>query len=309
GEHTEYIGGDPSGARHAGPSGSPEQTTGTVPILVLCSPRAHLRHLLRRSYLRLVLLLLHPLGPVHLDLDRYGQLPDVLRGAGPDHRPAQHLDLCGAHLRNEGGPRHGSGPAVDLEDHRSRLLALSDLLPGAGEHHRRWTHLHCVDEPGAGTDQPGAGRSRCGRAGLADEPQPGVVLHRLGGRVEGCRAGHGHLHRRAGLHPPGVLRGSGGRRGQQMAGVQKHHAATGQAGHRHRDHAVTHRRPAVVRPDLGDDQGRTGFCVRRHRVDDLQAVPGRVLWALHGGQCGAVPGRHDHRGPAHLVAQSRGASL
>src|SRR4029453_1760412 len=81
------------------------------------------------------------------------------------------------------------------------------------------------------------------------------------------------------------------------------------ASHCHGDHAVPHRWPALVRTDLGDDQGRTGFRLRRDRVGDLQAVPGRLLWPVHGGQRRAVPGGHrDHR-PADQVAQSRGEIL
>ena len=77
------------------------------------------------------------------------------------------------------------------------------------------------------------------------------------------------------------------------------------AGHGHGDHAVPHRRPALVRPDLGDDQGRTGLRLRRDRVGDLQAVPGRLLRPVHGGQRRVVPARHDHRRPADQVAQPR----
>src|SRR5512132_4486336 len=75
GEHFKHIRGDPPGARHAKPQRSREEATGTVPVLVLSCPDADLRGLLHGSYLRLLLLLLHPMGPVHLDLDRLGQLP------------------------------------------------------------------------------------------------------------------------------------------------------------------------------------------------------------------------------------------
>ena len=50
-------------------------------------------------------------------------------------------------------------------------------------------------------DQPGAGRGRHRRPGLADQPEPGPLLDRLGRRLEGRRTGHRHLHRRPGLHP------------------------------------------------------------------------------------------------------------
>ena len=149
---------------------------GPYPYWFYVLPGAHLHGLLHRSYVRLLLLLLHPLGSVHLDLDRLGELPDLLRRAGADHRPAQHLDLCGDHLRDEGRARHGAGPAADLEDHRPRLSAVGHLLPGAGQHHRCRAHLHGVDEPRTRPDQPGAGRGRGRRARLADQPQPGVVL-------------------------------------------------------------------------------------------------------------------------------------
>ena len=47
--------------------------------------------------------------------------------------------------------------------------------------------------------------------------------------------------------------------------------------------------PALLRPDLGNDQGRTWFRLRRHPVGDLQALSGRVLRAVHGGQHSYVP--------------------
>ena len=63
-----------------------------------------------------------------------------------------------------------------------------------------------------------------------------------------------------------------------------HRAAAGPAGHRHGDHPVADRRPALVRPDLGDDPRRPGLHLRRHRVGHLQAVPGRLLRAVDRGQ-------------------------
>ena len=87
--------------------------------------------------------------------------------------------------------------------------------------------------------------------------------------------------------------------------LPEHHPPPRSAGHCHGDHAVPHRRAALVRTDLGDDQGRTGFRLRRDRVGDLQAVPGRLLRPVHGGQRRAVPGRHGDRRPADQVAQSR----
>ena len=42
-------------------------------------------------HLCLLLLLVHPMGPVHLDVDRPEELQNLLRRAGADHRPAQHL--------------------------------------------------------------------------------------------------------------------------------------------------------------------------------------------------------------------------
>ena len=192
-----------------GVKGGGKKRPGPYPYWFYVAPGPHLRSLLSRSHDRLVLLLLHPLGPVHVDLDRVGQLPDLLRGAGADHRPAQHADLRRDHLRAQGGPRHGAGPAADLEDHRAGLPALGHLLPRPGQRRRRRTHLHRVDEPRARADQPDAGRRR---HRLADQPQPGHLLHRPGRRVEGRRTGHGHLHRRPGLDSHRVLRGRRGRR-------------------------------------------------------------------------------------------------
>ena len=56
-----------------------------------------------------------------------------------------------------------------------------------------------------------------------------------------------------------------------------------------RDHALADRRPALLRPHLVHDARRPGVRLRRHRVGDLQAVPGRVLRPLDGRQRGAVP--------------------
>ena len=105
--------------------------------------------------------------------------------------------------------------------------------------------------------------------------------------------------------PTEYYEAAAGRRSQPLGRLPEHHPPPRSAGHCHGDHAVPHRRAALVRPDLGDDQGRTGFRLRRDRVGDLQAVPGRLLRPVHGGQRRAVPGRHGDRRPADQVAQSR----
>ena len=71
-------------------------------------------------------------------------------------------------------------------------------------------------------------------------------------------------------------------------------------------HPVADRWPALVRPDLVDDQGRTRVRLRRHRVGDLQAVPGRVLRLVHGGKRRLVLVGDDHRRATDPVAQPRG---
>ena len=88
--------------------------------------------------------------------------------------------------------------------------------------------------------------------------------------------------------------------------VPAHHAAARPAGHRHGDHPLPDRRPAVLRPDLGYDQGRSRLRLRRHRVGDLQAIPGRLLRPVHGRQRRAVPGSDRHHRSADLVAEPRG---
>ncbi len=50
--------------------------------------------------------------------------------------------------------------------------------------------------------------------GWLTNPHLAIYLDRPGRRLEGRRPGDGHLHRRPGLHPSGVLRGRRGRRGQ-----------------------------------------------------------------------------------------------
>ena len=56
----------------------------------------------------------------------------------------------------EGGPGPAAGPATHLADHRSRFPTLGQLLPGAGQHHRRRHHLPGAAEPDQGPGQPGA---------------------------------------------------------------------------------------------------------------------------------------------------------
>src|SRR5690606_25440784 len=62
-------------------------------------------------------------------------------------------------------------------------------------------------------------------------------------------------------------------------------------------HPVAHRRPAVLRPHLGDDQRRARVHERRHRLGHLQAVPGGLLRPVDGGQRGAVRRRGRRHGP------------
>ena len=88
-----------------------------------------------------------------------------------------------------------------------------------------------------------------------------------------------------------------------------HRPAAGPPGHHHGDHPVADRRPALVRPDLGDDPRRPGIQLRRHRVGHLQAVPGRLLRAVDRGQRGAVPAGHRDHPAAVLVAQPREVDL
>ena len=53
--------------------------------------------------------------------------------------------------------------------------------------------------------------------------------------------------------------------------------------------AVVHRRPALLRPHLDDDRRRPRLQQRRHRLDHLQGVPGRLL----------RPGHRRQRHPLH----------
>src|SRR5690606_32698481 len=99
--------------------------------------------------------------------------------------------------------------------------------------------------------------------------------------------------------------GQGRRRGR-LEGVPQHHAAARAPGDRDRHPAVAHRRPALVRPHLGDDARRARLHARRHRVGHLQAVPGRLLRPVDRGQRRAVPRRHRDRGPDPDAAQPTG---
>ncbi len=62
-----------------GHSAAGHEAAGTLPVLVLPSRRDHLHDLLPRPHHRLLLLLLHPVGPVHVDVDRPEELSGVLQ--------------------------------------------------------------------------------------------------------------------------------------------------------------------------------------------------------------------------------------
>src|SRR5690606_29112696 len=86
--------------------------------------------------------------------------------------------------------------------------------------------------------------------------------------------------------------------------------AAGETGHHDGDPAVVDRRPAVLRPDLGDDQGRPRLHLRRDRVGDLQAVPGGLLRTVHRRQrCAVHRGRADRRTDEHLLQPAGGGPM
>ena len=92
--------------------------------------------------------------------------------------------------------------------------------------------------------------------------------------------------------------------------VPLHHAAAGLARHGDGDHPLADRRAAVVRPDLGDDPRRPRLHERRHRLGDLQAVPGRLLRPLHRRQRRPVrAGDGDHPAALLVPAPPRGAAV
>ena len=69
------------------------------------------------------------------------------------------------------------------------------------------------------------------------------------------------------------------------------------------------RRAPLLRPHLGHDARRTGLHHRRHRVGDLQAVPGGLLRPLDRRQCRPVrPGRGDHRAALGFPQPARRSS-
>ena len=70
-----------------------------------------------------------------------------------------------------------------------------------------------------------------------------------------------------------------------------------------RGHPVADRRAALLRPHLGDDPRRPGLHLRRDRVGDLQAVPGRLLRALDRRQCRPVRRRRRDHLSAVVVAE------
>ena len=74
-------------------------------------------------------------------------------------------------------------------------------------------------------------------------------------------------------------------------------------GNRLGDHPFADRWFAIVRFDLGHDRRRSRLRLRRDRLGDLQAIPGRLLWPVHGRQRGALPASDRHHHPADLVAE------
>ena len=130
------------------------------------------------------------------------------------------------------------------------------------------------------------------RAEVADRPADRPAVGRPRRRLEGRRAGDGDLHRRHRVDPVGAA-GVGVRRRRQCLGpVPLRHPPAEQAGDVHGDPAVVHRRAAVVRPDLDDDRWGTRLHHRRARLDDLQALPGRLLRPLDRRQRDPVHPRH-----------------
>ncbi len=296
---------DPGSTRAArrrdGRAGQAPAQAESVPLLVLCARRRHLRRPVPRADVRVVLLQPDPLDDLRLALHRLRELRQLLPRAGARLGPDPHPGLRGRHLRAQGGARPAAGPAADLTDRRPRLPALGGLLPGAGQHHRRRPDLHRADEPRARPDQRVAERDRRPRPGLADGPGLRAALGRPGRRLEGRGPGDAHLHRGHRLDPPGVLRGGPRRRRQRDGQLLQDRAPPGPPGHRHSGHPVADRRAALVRPDLGDDQRRPRLHLRRDRVGDLQAVPGGLLRPVHRRQRDPLPGRHGDHPAAVLV--------
>ena len=185
-------------------------------LLVLRAGRCHLLHHLHRPDGHLLLLRLHPLGPVHGDVDRTGQLPAVLRRAVPADRTTQHPDLRRHHQRPQGRPRDAPGGPADSAAALARVPPLGRLLPGPGQHGRGRHHLRHDPCPGLRPAQQHLRQVRDHHPGL---PRPGQYRAAVGGGrrcLEGRRPGDRHLHRRHHDHPPGLLRGRRGRRRRRL---------------------------------------------------------------------------------------------
>ena len=153
------------------------------------------------------------------------------------------------------------------------------------------------------THRPG----RPHRAEVADRPPDRAAVGRPRRRVEGRRAGDGDLHRRHPVDPPGAVRVGLRRRRRRMGAVPLHHPPAQQAGDVHRDPVVVRGWTAHVRPDLDHDRRWPRLHDRRPHLDDLQAVPGRLLRALDRRQrrsCSCSSPRSSSRSTGSCAARS-----
>ena len=137
--------------------------------------------------------------------------------------------------------------------------AQRDLLSRAGQLDRRRHHVEGADGSLRRAPQPGTGHDRAARPRMADRPVDCPPVRCPGGHLAGRWPGDADLHRGDHIHPPGGLRGRGGRRRECLAEVPQGHRAAGAACHHHGTYPVAHRRVEILRPDLDHDKGRTGF--------------------------------------------------
>ena len=157
GEHTGHNGGDTSRARRAGIPGR-AGAQGPVPILVLCS---------RRRSSTLIFFIVPTLSSFYFSFTRWDLFTSKWIGL-KNYQTffAEQALIIG--LRNTliyavitSGLKVVLGMALAVlltSKIIAAVPAVGHLLPGAGQHDRRRSHLHRVDEPRAGADQQGAWR-------------------------------------------------------------------------------------------------------------------------------------------------------
>ena len=218
----------------------------------------------------------------------------------------QHAHLRRADLGAEGRPRTRARGPPDLDIMGRGYLRAVIFFPVLVSTIGVGITFQALLDPYDGVINQTLALVRDRGTGMADRSQPRAVLDHRDRRVEGRRTRHAHL------SWPGIVAIP-----REYYEAAKIDGASGWKSFR--NITVPLVRPATTTVvilsligglrsfdlDLGDDGRRARFRQRRHRVRHLQAVRGRVLRPVHGGQRRPLRRRHRRHPAAVLVAQPK----